>query len=147
MKLIKNILIGIVVLALLGVAAFFGLAQYSQSGSAPGLADGRLQPCPGTPNCVSSEAGTADDHSVEPFSPDVWDALPAAIEEIGGTVTQQGETYIAAEFKSATFGFVDDVEFRLTDEAVHVRSASRVGYSDAGANAARVDTLAKALAD
>ena len=69
----------------------------------------------------------------------------AAIEIEGGVVVEQGEDYLAAEFTSAVFGFVDDVEFRRGEYAVHVRSASRVGYSDAGANAARVAALRGAL--
>ena len=64
---------------------------------------------------------------------------------MGGAVTTQEEEYIAAEFTSASFGFVDDVEFRLAEEAVHVRSASRVGYSDRGVNADRVAELRKSL--
>ena len=55
-------------------------------------------------------------------------------------LAQRGD-YIAAEFTSATFGFVDDLELRRTDEAVQVRSASRVGYSDGGVNKARVAEL------
>ena len=44
-----------------------------------------------------------------------------------------------AEFTSVIFRFVDDVEFLLDADSlsIHVRSASRVGYSDLGANRAR----------
>ena len=46
-------------------------------------------------------------------------------------------------FISRLMRFRDDVEFLLDREArvFHVRSASRVGYSDLGANAARVERL------
>ena len=145
MGILKALIFGVLGLAVLGAAAFFVLGLVSQNGEAPGLADGRLSPCPSSPNCVSSEEGTAAEKAVEPFAADVWERLPLVIAAQGGTVTETREDYIASEFKSAVFGFVDDVEFRRGEDAVHVRSASRVGYSDAGANAARVAKLREAL--
>lgn len=147
MKLLKFLMVTIGVLVALGVASFFGLGIMSQSGSAPGLVDGRLAPCPSSPNCVSSEAGTASEAASEPLALEAWDNLPALITAQGGSVTSTSDDYISAEFTSAIFGFVDDVEFRKIDEAVHVRSASRVGYSDAGANAARVAKLREDLSE
>lgn len=143
--IIKTILIAIAGLAVLGAAGFFALGQYSKRGSPPGLVEGTLAPCPDSPNCVSSEAATAAEKKVAVLPPESWNALPSIIAEMGGVVTSQTEDYIAAEFTSATMGFVDDLELRRTDEAVHVRSASRVGYSDAGVNAARVDRLREAV--
>jgi uncharacterized protein (DUF1499 family) len=51
--------------------------------------------------------------------------------------------YLHAECESAVFGFVDDLELHLRpDEGViAVRSASRLGYSDVGANRRRVERL------
>jgi len=57
-------------------------------------------------------------------------------------VTEDG-CYIHVEFTSFVFRFVDDAEF-LLDEAVktiHVRSASRIGYSDLGVNRKRVEMI------
>ena len=54
-------------------------------------------------------------------------------------VAQTGD-YLYVEFTSLIFRFVDDVEF-LVDHAenvIHFRSASRVGYSDLGANKKRM---------
>ena len=51
------------------------------------------------------------------------------------------------EFTTALMGYVDDVEF-LYDPAAgvtHVRSASRLGYSDLGANRKRIEALRGAL--
>ncbi|MEO1135644.1 MAG: DUF1499 domain-containing protein [Pseudomonadota bacterium] len=137
----------ILVLVLLGAGRFFLLVQQSKSGTAPGLADGVLAPCPASPNCVSSEAGTDEDHAIEPLPLSAWDKLPGVIEEEGGKIIVSQEAYIAAEFATPTLGFVDDVEFRLAEGAVHVRSASRVGYSDLGANRKRVEALRAALAE
>jgi uncharacterized protein (DUF1499 family) len=43
--------------------------------------------------------------------------------------------------------FVDDVEFRYdaAAEVVHVRSASRIGRSDLGANRKRIEALRERL--
>jgi uncharacterized protein (DUF1499 family) len=51
--------------------------------------------------------------------------------------------YIHAECTSWLFRFTDDVEFALDDaqKIIQVRSASRVGYSDLGANRKRVETI------
>jgi len=50
--------------------------------------------------------------------------------------------YLHAEFRSAVFGFVDDVEFYVSPPGtLQVRSASRTGYSDFGVNRERVETL------
>lgn len=141
----KYVLYGFFALILLVVGALFYLGQTSQSGTAPGLADGRLAPCPPSPNCVSSEAGSSDEQRVDPLPVGAWEALPAAIADMGGTVTSQDDGYLAAEFTASIFSFVDDVEFRLADDAVHVRSASRAGYSDMGVNSDRVAEIRENL--
>jgi uncharacterized protein (DUF1499 family) len=56
------------------------------------------------------------------------------------------DDYIRAEFTSALFRFVDDVEFYFQEKqddetCIHVRSASRIGYSDFGANRKRIERL------
>lgn len=145
MKVLKILGSTVAALAVLGVLGFFALGIMSQGGSAPGLVDGRLSPCPDSPNCVSSEEGERADAATQPLSADDWAKLSDAVASTGGTITNEGEDYIAAEFKSAVFGFVDDVEFRRGEDAVHIRSASRVGYSDGGANAVRVAALRSAL--
>lgn len=137
----KYVFWAVVALAALGVGAFVYLGQASQDGAAVGLADGRLAPCPSSPNCVSSEAEAPDEQKVDPLPVDVWARLPAAIAEMGGVVTRQEPRYLAAEFTSDLFQFVDDLEVRLTEDGVHVRSASRVGYSDRGVNSERVAAL------
>jgi uncharacterized protein (DUF1499 family) len=55
--------------------------------------------------------------------------------------------YLHAECQSRLFRFTDDLELRL-DAArgvIHVRSASRVGHSDLGANRKRVEALRRAV--
>lgn len=139
----------LIVLALLVAASsgFLFLAQKSKSGKPQGLVNGALAACPSSPNCVSSEDGTPDNRGVDPFPVSAWERLSDVIAGAGGVITETREDYIAAEFSSKLMGFVDDVEFRKGDDAVHVRSASRVGYSDRGVNRKRVEALRAALTE
>ena len=144
MKWILTLTIGLPVLA---VAAFFILGRMSAGGTAPGLVDGRLSACPSSPNCVSSEAGTPTEKAVESLPLSAWERVPGIIETMGGRVVREDDAYIAAEFTSKTFRFVDDVEFRKADDAVHMRSASRVGYSDRGVNRERAAAIASRVSE
>ena len=64
---------------------------------------------------------------------------------MGGNVQVESCDYLAATFTSAIFKFVDDLEIRIdsTQEVIHIRSASRVGYSDMGVNKKRTELLKK----
>ena len=145
MSIVKIAGIVVLVAIVVVVAGAVMLSLKSKSGSALGLVDGALAPCPSTPNCVSSEAGTPPAHYIDPLDGAGWEKIPALIAQSGGKITTQNETYIAAEFTTPLMRFVDDVEFRKDDAAVHVRSASRVGKSDLGANAKRVNQFRAAL--
>jgi uncharacterized protein (DUF1499 family) len=104
--------------------------------------------CPPSPNCVSSRA-TDEQHFVAPlaFEGDPAEAL-RRLEKIvasmsGVSVVAVTDRAIHAEFRSRIFRFVDDVDL-VVDPArgvVDVRSASRLGYSDLGANRRRVEAI------
>ena len=111
------------------------------------LVDGRLRPCPESPNCVSSESDVASSR-IEPLTfqglPEkAWGDLKETIREMGGKVQEERDGYLWTTFTSRLFRFVDDVEFRMvpSDGTIHVRSGSRVGYSDLGVNRRRVERL------
>jgi uncharacterized protein (DUF1499 family) len=55
--------------------------------------------------------------------------------------------YWRAEFTSALWRFVDDVEFLFDDNArrIDIRSASRVGYGDLGVNRRRMEEIRRRL--
>lgn len=120
------------------------------SGNPPeglGVRDGRLKPCPDTPNCVNShDRGSA---AVAPLAfggnADVaWRRLTAIVEAMPRTtLIQKSSHYLRAEAASRILGFVDDMEFLLDENAsvIHVRSASRLGYSDLGVNRRRIEQL------
>ena len=113
-----------------------------------------LAPCPGSPNCVSSLA-TDNGHHIEPlaYSMSASEALTRLkqilLDEPRTAIVKEEGGYVHAEARSLLFRFVDDVEFLLdTDKAViHVRSASRTGYSDLGVNRRRVERIRKAFND
>ena len=111
------------------------------------LFDGRLRACPKSPNCVSSESDSPSSRT-EPLTfqgpPEkAWGDLKETIREMGGKIQEEHDGYLWATFTSRLFRFVDDVEFRMvsTDGMIHVRSGSRVGYSDLGVNRRRVEKL------
>jgi uncharacterized protein (DUF1499 family) len=109
-----------------------------------------LAPCPNSPNCVSSQAPESDhEHYIVPlrFSGDpaaAWQRLRAAVlaEKRVTVVAEQGD-YLHVEIRSLMFRFIDDVEFSLAASTglIHVRSASRAGYSDFGVNRKRVERI------
>jgi uncharacterized protein (DUF1499 family) len=113
---------------------------------------GTLAPCPGTPNCVCSNP---PDNSIEPFhingSPDqVWQELLNFLEDQPDyTIVTKNGGYVHAEARTSLMGFVDDMEFQLrSDESlIAVRSASRLGLSDLGANKKRLQAIRKALSE
>ncbi len=141
-------------LVIVAIIALFVLGQVSSSGAAPGLVENRLARCPHTMNCVCSEYPDDSAHFIEPIAlsgTDPSDALEkarAVISALGGKIQSDAENYLAATFTSSLFRFVDDLEIRLdaTQRVLHVRSASRVGRSDLGANRKRVEELRKRLA-
>lgn len=107
-----------------------------------------LNACPDRPNCVSSLAEKGNSHYIAPFPmPNVEEARAQLVTLIQSHPQAQlqvnSPAYLYAEFTSDWLGFVDDVEFLLSEQEglVHVRSASRLGYSDLGVNRKRIETL------
>ena len=121
-------------------ALFVGLGIYSQKGEAPGLKHKRLKELGSKPNAVSSEAGVQPERAVAPLQASFKDVADA-IEATGGTITSRTESYLSATYMSRIFKFVDDVEVRSEGDICHIRSASRVGYSDNGVNRKRVEKI------
>ncbi|MDZ8137948.1 MAG: DUF1499 domain-containing protein [Nostoc sp. DedQUE04] len=113
-----------------------------------GISNGKLTPCPNSPNCVSSQSTDAS-HQIAPLTftsipEQAITNLKQIIESLPRTkIITESKDYLYAEFKSALLGFVDDVEFYLdrTANLIHVRSASRLGQSDLGVNRKRIETI------
>ena len=122
--------------------------MFNFSGTRPanlGVKDGKLTPCPGTPNCVCSQ-GNRPQEKIEPLPAVSLDKLRAVIESMElTTIIEQTDNYIYAEFKTNLMGYVDDVEFFHDGSAIQVRSASRLGKSDLGLNRKRVEMIRSAV--
>lgn len=113
-----------------------------------GLTPAGLRPCPDSPNCVTSQAKTGK-QVIRPltYSTDRATAF-AKIKQIvsnrdNASIVAETTDYLHVEFRSKLMGFVDDVEFWFPENqpVIHLRSASRLGYSDFGVNRKRVQHL------
>ncbi|MEH6346772.1 MAG: DUF1499 domain-containing protein [Bermanella sp.] len=133
--------------------AFYTLLITACTGNMPnnlGVNNHLLQSCPNSPNCVSSFE-IDDVHSIDPilFSDDknlIEKELLSLIKQHSNMhLVQHTGRYIYAQFTSDIMGFVDDMEFLVEDKKVQVRSASRLGYSDLGANRTHIEVIRKNL--
>jgi uncharacterized protein (DUF1499 family) len=108
----------------------------------------KFSPCSDSPNCVSSQ-GTDKARFIEPlhYVGSLTDARQKLIDILENTkrvrLVKVETDYIHAEFRSLIFQFIDDLELYIPpDQAIiHVKSASRKGYYDFGANRRRVERL------
>lgn len=127
------------------------LLMVSCAGTRPsnlGVRDGRLAPCPKSPNCVSTESSD-EKHRIDPlvYTTSLEEARGRVVEILRGMprtrVVTLEEGYTHGECSSRLFGFTDDVEFRFDDanKTIHFRSASRKGYSDLGVNRKRMEQI------
>lgn len=146
MKIVASVLL----ILILAIVVLFGTRSYLSRSSPPtlDLVQGKLRPCPSSPNCVSSE-GADGDHAIDPL-PYRGDrvgserALNAALATLPRTTIQrrQGDYWHAMQV-SGLFRFIDDIEVRFDDasQQIQLRSGSRVGYSDLGVNRKRSEAL------
>lgn len=148
-------------LAVLGIAAGrLGLL----AGSPPadlGVREGKLKAPSTRPNSVSSQTALWPGHpraayaQIAPLAlvggggPATLAKIRQLVENTPGARVVQGEgDYLRCEFSTPLMRYTDDVEFWFDPAAqvVQVRSASRLGYSDRGANRARIEALRTRLA-
>ena len=153
-KTSKRILTSLVLVTVVIVGALAMMSVFSRKPDKLGVTAGRLADCPSSPNCVATQAGDAD-HRMEPIP---FTGPPEeAMQRINDLVADMPRTkivtvedsYLHAEFRSALFRFVDDVEFLFDPEeqVIHFRSASRVGHSDFGVNRRRMEQIREAFSE
>jgi len=113
-----------------------------------------LPPCPDTPNCVSSQAKSPARH----VAPLQYSGPPEAAQtrlmqviehDPQATLVNARPGWLAVQYRSRLFGFIDDLRLELDVAAgvFHVQSASRTGYWDLGANRRRVEALRARFAE
>ncbi len=117
-----------------------------------GVREGKLASCPDSPNCVNTQSDNPR-HAMRalPWAGDLASAQKDLLHVLTARpemkiVTQQ-PGYIHVEVTSRWFRFVDDVEFYFDADSheLHMRSASRVGWSDLGVNRKRLQSLGQAF--
>ena len=127
-----------------------------------------LRKCDGKPNCFSTTGDelledrilTGVDTLIKPWRPPAGDAAPfkslvkavkayapgqGFIDGGGFQVVKESESYLYLQFEALKKGYIDDLEFALRGGLVDVRSSSRVGQTDFGVNAKRLNYIAAAL--
>lgn len=116
-------------------------------------ADGRFQPCPKSPNCVSSMAETRDAHFIEPIrlkdgSKTSWQAVLDVLKQWPRTqIVEHTGDFVHAECHTPSRIFTDDLVLLRSGDQVHIRSSSRIGHYDFNANRKRVNALREAVSE
>lgn len=113
-----------------------------------GVQNGKLAKMPRSPNAVATHTDQAGKRVAElgmtGSTADTKQRILDCLKKMGGNVIQsESDDYIHTVFTTPLLRFKDDVEFYIdaANQQVHFRSASRVGYSDLGANRKRYDAF------
>ncbi len=151
--MLKTFFAILLVLVVVVIGGTLGLRVWARSARRPtnlGVNNGKLAPCPDTPNCVSTQATRGSQKMAAlPYTGSLADAkahllkLIQAMPQVEQIADQ--DNYLAFVFRSRLIGYPDDVEFYFDDAAklIHFRSASRLGKGDMGVNRARMETISK----
>ena len=145
-----------------------GVLPRTTEGEDDTITEPGLRTCDGNPNCFST---TGDfrledrqqygvDFLIAPWNPPADDPNPlktlsvvvkeyepgqGGVDGGGFAAIKETNTYLSYQFESLKKGYIDDVEFASSPRGILVRSASRVGYTDFGVNAIRLNYLASKL--
>jgi uncharacterized protein (DUF1499 family) len=156
MTTMKLFSIALPVLLGVGLRAAQGGALRGTQPTDLGVKDGRLKAPSATRNSVSSQAALYPEHpqkgsaSIEPLPLKNGDAvasltaLSKALQSVPGvTVVDQQADYVYAQAQTRWLKFVDDMEFWANPATgvVELRSASRLGREDFGANRERIEAV------
>ncbi|MGQ7843904.1 DUF1499 domain-containing protein [Granulosicoccus sp. 3-233] len=138
-------MVAVVVLILLGLGLRLSIPHLGSSvagGIATDNGQQTLADCPATPNCHR------DTLAIEADPSSAIETMATLIsEQPGARIVSRNDHYLHATWSTRLMGFVDDVECLLipasgNDQAVlQIRSASRLGKSDLGANEKRIAAL------
>lgn len=129
----------------LAVAALVSLGGCTGPPQRPPAGAQALPECGRLPNCVNSQSGEGV-HAIEPIRADAaqWQKLKAWIAaQQDWNITIDEANFLQAVVKTPLLRFRDDVQLLFVPESqlVQARSSSRLGISDLGTNARRVETL------
>lgn len=131
---------------LLAVALLVGVGCSSSDSLPTATSDNPLPECPSSPNCERVSAS----YAVSPDS--LFAGTQRALETLGPSQLQlRTDSLRASATYRVAWVFSDDVDVAVhPDEdgsVLHIRSASRTGYSDLGVNRRRVQHLLSVVDD
>ena len=152
LKFVLRFAIGVGIAAVVITVVLAILARVVKSPANLGVRDGKLAPCPNSPNCVSTQSQDPR-HQIAPiaYTTSVAEAKARVLEVIRSmprtTIITDDPTYVHAEFRTKGMGYVDDVEFTFdeTAQVIHFRSSSRLPYWDWGVNRERMEKIRAAF--
>jgi uncharacterized protein (DUF1499 family) len=147
-EFVVRFVIGVGIAAVVITAVMAVLARLVKSPANLGVRNGKLAPCPNSPNCVSTQSQDPR-HQIDPipYTTSPAEAKATLVEIIRSMertrIIRDDPTYIHAEFRTKGIGYVDDVEFSLDQEAgvIHFRSSARLPYYDWGVNRKRMEEI------
>jgi len=132
-------------------AALLSLSLLTLTACSQGITnmkDRTSSPCGDKPNCVSTQ-DDREQHALDTF--ELSDSANLdAIEQValtlpGSKTASKTEDYLRIKCTSRIMRFVDDLELKITDDKLIVRSESRTGHSDFGVNRKRAEQLRASL--
>ena len=113
-------------------------------------ADAVLPPCGALPNCVNSDSGKGGS-AIAPLqaTAEQWQELKRWLAtQDNWAINVEAADFVQAVVKTPLMRFRDDVQLLYNPQTsvIQVRSSSRLGISDMGANRSRVESLRAHLA-
>ena len=106
-----------------------------------------LPECGWMPNCVNTQSDVSEEKSLPVKSNDEqWEKLKIWMSnQQNWEITINEKNFIQAVVKTPVMRFRDDIQLLYfpDKQLIHVRSSSRLGFSDMGVNANRIESLRK----
>jgi uncharacterized protein (DUF1499 family) len=141
----KKLIMSIIPILFFGLVIRFNMMATDSQNLKPitGLTDNKLQECPNKPNCVVSFYEKESEHFISPIETSLTlkEIKELLMDKMQLKLIDEKSNYLHFTQESSFFGFVDDIEILLIENKVYFRSASRVGYSDLGANKKRIEKI------
>jgi uncharacterized protein (DUF1499 family) len=136
------------VVGVMGVMVIYMLVKNNSMPENLGINNGKLAKLSNKPNAVSSQTDDRDKRvdalklkgNLENSKKEIY----KTIENYGNaTIVRNEKNYLYVVFTTGKMKYHDDVEFYFdeSEELIHFRSSSRVGYSDLGLNRERYKKL------
>ena len=136
------------VIIAMGVIVVYMVIKNNLTPKNLGVNNGKLAKMPNKPNAVSSQTDVIDKQiEAMEFKENLERSKEHIIKAIetydNAKIVKNENNYIYAVFTTGKMKYHDDVEFYFdeSEKLIHVRSASRIGFSDMGLNRERYNKL------